>query len=150
MKQKQTLRFFIALFIVFAFAEIFFFYQYAKDVYRISEDSNEERLKESANQHVELILHGLEDDSNHLKDIADNLTWSDTLTCEENIQYLDSVVKKQEEEILRLAIDLPNKMTYTSDGHILKINDSEYLDEVMQGKIVHTKIEKTQVEAQCQ
>ena len=147
MKQKQTLRFFIALFIVFAFAEIFFFYQYAKDVYRISEDSNEERLKESANQHVELILHGLEDDSNHLKDIADNLTWSDTLTCEENIQYLDSVVKKQEEEILRLAIDLPNKMTYTSDGHILKINDSEYLDEVMQGKIVHTKIEKTQVEA---
>ena len=97
MKQKQTLRFFIALFIVFAFAEIFFFYQYAKDVYRISEDSNEERLKESANQHVELILHGLEDDSNHLKDIADNLTWSDTLTCERKYTVFRLGCKKSRE-----------------------------------------------------
>lgn len=147
MKKKHTLGFFIVLFIIFAFAEVFFFYQYSNDIYQISEKSNEQRLKESADAHVKLLLHGIEDDTNDLLDIAEKLPSKEVVNSEDNIEYLNMVVKDDRKGILRLAIDLPNGKRYTSDGHVLDAKDSNYLDEVMKGNIIHSDIEKTIVES---
>lgn len=145
-KKKHTLRFLIALFIVFAFAEIFFFYQYAHDIYKISEESNEQRLKESTNAHIELLLHGIEDDTEHLEEIAESLSFQGKVNSHDSIAFLNMIAKDEEEGIFRLAIDMPEGKSYTSDGHVLDIKDTSYLDDVMKGKTVHTKIEKTRIE----
>ena len=145
-KKRYTLRFFVFLFIVFAFAEIFFFYQYAKDIYQISQAANEQRLKESANGHIQLLLHEIEDDTGHLKEIAESLSLRGELTSKENIAYLNMLAKDEEGWIFRLAVDMPNGKSYTSDGHVLDIQDTKYLKDVMDGKIIHSDIEKTIVE----
>lgn len=146
-EKKHTLRFFIALFIVFAFAEIFFFYQYAHDIYKISEESNEQRLKESTNAHIELLLHGIEDDTKHLEEIAESLSFQEKVNSQASIAFLNKIAKDEREGVFRLAIDMPDGKTYTSDGHVLEIKDTTYLNDVMKGKIVHSNIEKTMIES---
>lgn len=146
MKRKNTLKYFICLFIVFACVVIVFFYQYNQSIYRVSEESNQQRLIESTKAHIELLQHGVEDDIQHLKEIADSLSLKGKINSQDNLEFLDRVVKNDSNGILRLAIDLPQGKTYTCDGHIFDIRDTSYLTEIMQGHVIYSNIEKTLVE----
>lgn len=144
MNKRQNSKILIILFCCLLAAIAVFFYDFSSEVSKVAKENNRDRLKEFAQNNVSSMKQKLYRDQTFLEGIAFQISRIDNVTGKEAIDYIHEINKKM--NFLRMAIDLPDGRSYTSDYKEVDVSDMGYLPSVLKGESVVTELILTKVE----
>lgn len=128
--------------IVFAVILSISFYLFSVEVTNMTSQVASERLIESSSNNARALKVMFFKDIGFLKSIASDIAEAGDISGSEVLNIVKSISPYTSFQVL--AIDTPNGKSYTSNGDVLDVSDMKYLQDVLEGESVVSKISSAQ------